>query len=389
MKIVDFLHNWMGNKDENTIEIVDGYAQISTMAQQYMVEKTAFWGIVNKIANIVSKCEFQTYIAGKPVKKNEYYLWNYKPNENQNSNEFIKELVSRLYLHNECLIFEHNGNLFIADSSFEKTENGVAEVIFSNITVKGKPVETMLYRNQVIYLKLNDENVKKILNSINTNFNNLIQYTEKAYRKSRGEKGTMSISAMASNSPNFQAQTEKLFNEDFKNYFEADNAVLPLYEGYDYKAHADKSYSNDTTRDIRALIEDVFDMTARALSFPPALAKGDVQDTSKAIDEALTICIEPLVKMIETEINAARNGKKVLQGNYIKINTHTIKHQDILEAATAIDKLIGSGVYSINGILELLGESTIDEPWANYHFITKNYGQLTGNGENITKGGEG
>ena len=59
----------------------------------------------------------------------------------------------------------------------------------------------------------------------------------------------------------------------------------------------------ESTRDIKALADDIFDFTARALSFPPSLAKGDVQDTSKATEELLTFCLDPLARILEKEIN--------------------------------------------------------------------------------------
>ena len=40
---------------------------------------------INMIANTIAKCEIRTFIKGKPEKKEEYYLWNYEPNQNENS----------------------------------------------------------------------------------------------------------------------------------------------------------------------------------------------------------------------------------------------------------------------------------------------------------------
>ena len=77
--------------------------------------------------------------------------------------------------------------------------------------------------------------------------------------------------------------------------------------------------------------------------------------------------------MIQTEINRKKYGKKVLDGDYLKIDTTSIKHIDIIDVATSVDKLIGSGVTSVNDILKLMGMPKIDEGWANAHYLTKNY----------------
>ena len=163
----------------------------------------------------------------------------------------------------------------------------------------------------------------------------------------------------------------------FKRFFESENAVLPLYEGYKYTELQSKTYSSESTRDIKALTDDIFDFTARAFSFPPSLAKGDVQDTEKATNELLTFCIDPLARMLEKEINRKRNGREGMQaGNYLRINTTAVKHIDVFDISTSVDKLISSGAYTINDIRRLIGESEINEDWANQHFITKNYSTI-------------
>ena len=58
----------------------------------------------------------------------------------------------------------------------------------------------------------------------------------------------------------------------FQKFFESENAVLPLYDGYKYDEIQSKTYSSESTRDIKSLADDIFDFTARAFSFPPSLS---------------------------------------------------------------------------------------------------------------------
>ena len=110
---------------------------------------------------------------------------------------------------------------------------------------------------------------------------------------------------------------------------------------------------------------------------PPSLAKGDVQDTSKAVEEMLTFCLDPLVCMLQQEINRKRNGKGGLRkGTRLQINTMRVKHIDMFDIAASADKLISSGIYTVNMILRALEEPKIDEEWADQHFITKNYSTI-------------
>ena len=126
-----------------------------------------------------------------------------------------------------------------------------------------------------------------------------------------------------------------------------------------------------------ALTKCEFDFTARGVSMPPSLAKGDVQDTSKAVEEMLTFCLDPLAEMLQQEINRKRIGKSGVQkGTRLQINTMRVKHIDMFDIATPADKLISSGIYTVNMLLRALGEPQLSDEWANQHFITKNYSTI-------------
>ena len=197
---------------------------------------------------------------------------------------------------------------------------------------------------------------------------------------------------MAQSEKLFEEKLKKLMNEYFKSFFNSSNAVLPLFEGYKYEDLGSKTYSEGTSRDIKNQYDDIFDFTARGFSMPPSLAKGDVQDTSKAVEEMLTFCLDPLAEMLQQEINRKRIGKSgVEKGTRLQINTMRVKHIDMFDIATPADKLISSGIYTVNMLLRALGEPQLSDEWANQHFITKNYSTIQDFLEEQSKkgGGEG
>lgn len=333
---------------------------------------------MNKIANAVSKCEFKTYMNHKEVKEKEYYLWNFEPNQNQNASAFLNKLIGNLYRNNECLVVEVNRKLYVADS-YGKEIYALKDHRFSNITFDGYTLSETLEMSDVLFFELNSKDMRKLMNGMYDSYAKLIVYAQKAYKKSRGHKGILNIEAVAQETENFDETFNELMSTHFKNFFDKENAVLPLFDGYSYDdiSQNAKTYSTESTRDIKALADDIFEFTARAFSFPPSLAKGDVQDTGKAIDELLTFVIDPLVKMIQQEINRKRNGLSgYRRGNYLKIETLAVKHIDIFDIATPVDKLISSGAFTINDILEVLGKPRIEEEWADQHFMTKNYSKI-------------
>lgn len=241
-----------------------------------------------------------------------------------------------------------------------------------------------------MYLKPNWKNVNTVLQGLYGSYSKLIQYGSKNFLKSHGSKGILDISTLAQNSKNFDKDLKKLLNEYFKTFFESENAVLPLFEGYTFtEAKNTKNYNETTTRDIKALYDDIFDFTARAFGIPPSILKGDVQDNSKAIDELLTVTLDPLAESLATEINRKRYGKAVLKGSKCMVDTSHVKHVDLFSNATQIDKLVQSGTHTINMILRALGQPQINEDWADQHFITKNYGTVQNVLQNIEGGEEG
>lgn len=349
----------------------------SAMYEVYLRE-LAFWTCVNKIANAISKCEFKTYIKKKEIKGQEYYLWNYEPNQNQNATSFMNKLIGKLYRNNECLVVEVNNHIYVADS-YRKEVLALKEYRFSGITFDGYELSETREMSEVMFFELNSENMRNLTNGMYETYSKLLIYAQDAYKKSRGKKGILNIGAIAQESENFDETFQELMSTHFKNFFESDSAVLPLFDGYEYQdiSESGKTYSTESTRDIKSLADDIFEFTARAFSFPPSLAKGDVQDTGKAIDELLTFVIDPLIKMLQQEINRKRNGYTGFKaGNYVKIETLAVKHIDIFDIATPVDKLISSGAFTINDILEVLGKPKIEEDWANQHFMTKNYSKI-------------
>lgn len=351
------------------------------------IREMAFVSAVNYIAKGISKCEFKTFLRGVEEQGNEYYLWNIEPNQNQNSSEFIQQWIYKLYRNNECLIIENNGKLYVADS-FVKKPYALLEDVFTQVTIKDFTFDRSFVQSEVLYFKLCDKNIAAVVSGLFDSYSSLIAYSMNAYKKSRGTKGIFKYKGLPKAGTDERKVFDDLINEKIKAWLEGNNAALPLGDGLDWKELEHKTYSNESTRDIKAQIDDIFEFTFKGFGIHPAIAKGDIQGTKDAVDQTLTFCIDPLADMLQEEINRKRNGRTAyLEGTRLKISTKQIKHVDMLSVTTAIDKLIGSG-FSFNQVLELCGEEKINEPWANAHFITKNYSTFEEALKQISEGGE-
>ena len=127
------------------------------------------------------------------------------------------------------------------------------------------------------------------------------------------------------------------------------------------------------TRDIRALIEDIFEFTARDFLIPAVLVNGKIEGTQDANARFLTACIDPLCDQLQEEITRKRYGYAAWQaGDYVKVDSSSILHFDLFANAANVEKLVGSAAFSVNDLLRAANQPTIDEPWADAHFLTKN-----------------
>ena len=348
-------------------------AAIEEYASDIAFREMAFWSAVNVVSNAVSKCEFKTYDSGKEIKGPEYYLWNIEPNRNQNSSGFLHKLIATLYRNNEALVIESNGQLLIADS-FTRTPYALYDDVFTQVTVGDFTFNRSFAQSDVLYWPLAPVDMRQVANRLYDSYSRLLAYSMRAYQRSRGTKGIFEYGSLPVAGTQERAAFDTLINERFSTWLNSDAAALPLGNGQKFTELEHKTYSNESTRDIRAQIDDICDFTAKAFCIPPALVRGDVQGTKDALDNLLTFCVDPLCDMLQEEINRKRSGRAgYLAGTYVQIDTTAVKHIDLMDIAAPVDKLIGSGVFSVNDILKHLGRQPIDEDWANEHYITKNY----------------
>lgn len=352
------------------------------------VRELAFWSCVSLMGKAVSKCKFKTFSADREIKGAEFYRWNFEPNKNQNSNAFLHKLISKLFSENEALVVEAADAQMLVADSYNHRQYALVDDIFSQVTVGDFQFRRDFYQSEVFYFRLEEKNMRQIINGLYSDYQKLLDYGMKSYQKSRGTKGIIEMDTAARGNEAYNEAIENLQNKGFSNFAKAEDAVLSLYKGMKYTDLGSKTYSNEGTRDIRAMIDDVSDFTARAFGIPPVLLSGQIAGTSDAEDFFLTFAIDPLVDLLQTEINRKLYGSAEIQkGNYLKIDTKAIRHIDIMSAPANIEKWISSGVYSVNDILMMMGEPTINEPWARKHFITKNFSEVE-EALNGLKGGE-
>ena len=355
---------------------------------QLDIEDFAIQMAINMLAGLIAKCEFKTYVKGKETRADEYYIWNVEPNVNQNSSQFIQLLVSKLLHNNEALAVEVNGQLLIADS-FTATGYALLPATFSDVTVTTFDSSFTFGRtfsmSDVLYFRLNNRNIRVLLSGVMAGYSKLLEMAMGKYKRAGGRKGVAHVDKALSGNKEYQKQIDDIFGKGLKKYFESENAVIHLPNGitYDEITGEGSKKSTSEVNDIANITKEAFARTAQAFRIPPALLQGNISDISKLMDELLTVCIDPLADLIQTEINRKRYGKAAfLAGTYMRIDTTCIKHIDIFDVAMAADKLISDSLYNVDELRKKLGDAPLNTWWSRRYVLTKNYEPVDNNPAN-------
>ena len=347
-----------------------------SLENDYVYRKLAIEMCIDIIANAMLKVDFRTYEKNKRVKNEMYYRLNVSPNGKQNSSEFYKELIRKLFYDNEVLIVSPsaaNSELYIADD-FSCDDRALKLSKFSGVQIDGYLLNRTFNEDEVIYLKLSDAKTIGLINSYYASYGKLLSAAINNYKRTNARRYVLKGDLFTPQDRSGQSKVNKMMTDQFKGFMEADNAgaAYLLQDSFELKDFSDTAKAD--SRDIKNLFDDVLDTTAAAMHIPKGILKGDIAGLSDQIDSFLMFCIHPIVALISDEFNLKLfEMDEYLAGNFVKADTTSIKETDITSMATALDKLFAIGAVSVNDVSEKVGTDPINEDWANKRYVTKNY----------------
>lgn len=364
------------------------YWELLDAAEDYWARELAFNSCVNLIANALGRCDFRDYRNGKEDKRGrEHWIWNYDPNVNQNSTQFIHKLVYRLYSDNEALIVSlrrRNGMdaLAVADSWQVPDPQVTRQDSYKGVTVGQLTFEKTFWAEDVIHLQLNHCNVKPVLDGLSRSWTRLLAAAMNNYVWANGQHWKVTVSQIATGRDGWMEEFQQMVEKQIKPFLTSAAAVLPELDGYKYEVMGKATDAQRDAAHIKSMVQDIMDFTADAFLIPPVLLRGQVEGIADANSRFLTNCIDPLADQITEEVTKKRYGYDAWRrGSYMRVDTSAIQHFNLFDLAPNIEKLIGSG-YSYNDVQRAAGGQEIDEPWANEHFLTKNFARA----EELLKG---
>lgn len=373
--------DWLsGGKARSPTTVEVSCRELLAAAQEFQLRDMSFWICANMIANAVGRCEFRTFRGGKEIREREHYLWNVEPNVNQNSTAFLHKMVAKLLVDNETLVIstrqrEGYDALVVADAWLQNGDYPSRQNEYINVQVGDVSYEKTFREREVLHLKLNHINVKPVLDGLYGAYWRLISAAMKRYEWDKGQHWKVHVGQLASGAEDFTENFSRMIEQQVKTFLDSNGAILPEFDGYAYTNEGGKA--NVELADIQAQMKDVLGFTAKALQIPAVLVDGSIQGTEDAQGRFLTGCIDPICDQLQEEINRKRYGyDRMRAGDYLRVDTSSIRHFDMFANAANVEKLVGSGAFTINDVLRSAGLPTIPEPWADEHYMTKNIATL-------------
>lgn len=372
-----FLERIIGKDSKVTTQEVS-VADLFRMAEECRARELAFQCCVNMIAGALGRCEFRTYLGGNETFDEYYWLFNFDPNTNQNSTAFLHKLVHQLYANNEVLVIptrRKNGrSAYVVADSFSTPEKWPdKQREYKSVAVGDLQYDKTFRENDVFHLELHGVNIKPVLDGVSQSFQKLIQAAEGNYVFSNGQHWKVHVSQMAQGEDGWAEQFQKMVTAQIDPFLNSAYAILPEMDGWQYENVDKQVEGGRDAKDIRALYEDVFTFTANAFGIPPVLLLGQVQGTADAMGRFLTACVDPLADQLSEEITRKLYGFEGWKsGSFLRVDTSTINHFDLLANAPNVEKLMGCG-YSYNDVQRAVGLPTVNEPWANAHLFSTNF----------------
>lgn len=367
------LVSWLLGKNKGISISLDDLPLIENAKNNVYLKQQAVDVCTDLIANMACLAEFQTNDARLS------HRLNVRANRNQNALAFRRQLIKKLLHEGEVLIVQNKQHyLFVADS-FTKTSQGMNDYVFENVVVNGMTITERATSMEIYYIELSDKRIEAYMASLDNSYADLFkrivefQMTQQQIRMYG--KFRMTTGKKEEDLNKFKSFLEKLRNGANT----ASVLAIPVQDDYDI-SEKQATHVGKSVDEVKKVSNQYLSEACRVFGIPPLLLTGDLADVSQH-REILVQRVHGLLKLIATEINAKYfedEKDKDLQHNKVKVGLFNVIFNSELSASKEIEKLIGSGVYTIDDVLEAVGRERLNTNETTKRLLTKNIGTLKG-----------
>ncbi len=361
---------------------------------QYVLALNA---VSNLLYAVLSSADWNTYEPKrKKVIGDIYYSLNYTPNKRQTASEFWRLVAQKLIFEQEVLIIElADKQLYVADAFDYKSgqELELKQNTFVNVQIGNTVLTSRSFKENesAILFKLPTNMYTKIaVGDMQADYKNLKDVVLKGAYKAMGTKYNLDMSAVKSGNlkdANFVNNTVAQYTRAM----EQPNSVFITFSGEKLNDMTAQQRGSEVEQVLKvvennvSLNKEILSNVARSFGIPLTFLTMEITtDDEDAKQIFMTMFVKPILSMFSERFTIFYLEKEsILQGAKIEADLQTISFVDVLSKASAMDKLVSSGMYTINELREKVGDDPVES--GDTRFITKNYATL----ESFTKGGTG
>lgn len=360
--------NFLSRKltDEEIESVVGGFAE------KVEFKTLALYIATSYIANALSKCEIKVIYKGDEARDYLYYRLNVSPNPNQSGAQFMNGLVTKLCLESEALVIPHKDDELYLATSFAPEIKPMKDHVFKGIVIDDQQIRKNYKASDCYFFKLEDRKVRGFINSLYDDYGKLMAAAIQGFIQSHGRKYKLKLDNTKVGDAKFAEDWEKVVKNQLKEFVENANAIYPQYQGYDLEEM--RHEADGASGDILAMRKEIFDVVAQAYKIPTSMMYGNTNNTSEVVRQFLTFAVDPIAQMLSDELTRKSfTYEEWRQGSQVIVDTKRINHVDIFDVADKVDKLISSGVFSIDDVLSALGYQPLNTEFSTARWVTKNY----------------
>ncbi|MEO2567307.1 phage portal protein [Collinsella aerofaciens] len=383
MKAIDFLGLRVTQAE---IEPAAGGSVESKLAAATYFKAIALATAISYKANALAMCLFRVYKNGKEVNDDLWYRLNVEPNDNQNAAQFWCELVEQLCMRGDALVVPVGDRFYVADS-YSREEHPLEQDIFSGIVIGNANLIKKYRAGECMFFKLANKNISSYVESMLDSYSTLMAAAMAAYKATCGQKYKLVMERSMSGSLKDEGETEAMLKRNLTTFIDNANAVY--FETKGARLEPVKAENAVEPTDISDLRKEIYDSAAIAFKVPKSVMYGDMTNMGDLVNTMLTFSVDPEAKMISDEVTRKNfPPDEIMTGSKVKVDTTTIKHIDIFDAAASASQLVSYGVFTINDVLKALGYEPVGDDLANKRLITKNLGAVEDVLRDANQGGE-
>lgn len=343
---------------------------------------------VSLISNGISRSEVKVYREGKETKNEDYFRLNVSPNANDTSSWFWHKIINKMIREREALVVEtRDGKLYVADSFSRKEKRPVLGDIFDNVQVGELTFDRIFDQNSSYLMRLDNVNVRRLIDGMYEEYGPIMTAAAKKLKQSGGKKYKLHIEGVKAGDEDFNEEFKNYIEKQLKKYIEADSAVYPEFDGYELKEDPGKD-SSVSSSDYTNLQKELNARVAAAFHIPESMMTGNITSMKEVVGAFLTFGVDPYADAISEALNKGVGYENYSKGNYYKVDTSKIQHQNIFELSNACTNLISSGVMCVDEIREELDRAPLNTDWSKKHFMTKNFEEIEKFLNSVQEGGK-